>query len=707
MKKILITITVVLTGLIFSINKINANENNLIVTGGTELRFTTNQFELERGALWMLEDDTDDYELDHTINVDYSVKTTQKLIVATETFNLNPGDNLRIERERTDHETYVDVQKIYQNNNLIYEKTRTGNGHEKVTVIESNLITNFENKLNHNLSFINTNIRQQFVDSREKYYLSFELNYFKKDLYQKGKEYSLITPEGFNLYYFDNVNKIYTTFKGNIKIKNEVISSSDYWSIYLNDVYLDKTSGIGSNPTTTHKLVFISDSIKLITLTTPSNYPTNNYKAIKNDPILFDRIIKLEDKLPVHQIYNYYYEKELINPIKKTDLVTNNIKIYQTIEMSEDDSFTLTFDTSGGNTINPLVYSRRDYGIKANAYFKLRDFMNELPVPTKEGHTFQKWVMIGDENYKYDLLDKQINSDVTLKAIFIENTSKVIVTIVGNTFGGNSGTKTIELNVGDKISAGDIELVKRAGKRFVKFDDGVGGNFDFNSPIIKDTKVYLIWEDVVNLNVTFNVNGGVYLSPIKLDKINLPGGSMNVYSFAKELPEAIKAKAIFAGWFLDEELTIPAPLTYRLDNIDDIYLYDVILYANFIENAVKVYFHTNTTALEISPIIITKGDSVNISNPPKRVGYIFNGWFLNEELTIEYEAEPLTDDVVNLYASWLKDSTGDGSDDGNENPGETIKDNYDMFIYILFGTFGVLAFLIIFGNSKKKNRGRR
>jgi uncharacterized repeat protein (TIGR02543 family) len=69
-----------------------------------------------------------------------------------------------------------------------------------------------------------------------------------------------------------------------------------------------------------------------------------------------------------------------------------------------------------------------------------------------------------------------------------------------------------------------------------------------------------------------------------------------------------------------------------------------------------VSFETNSE-LEINPIKVYEGYLVTLPLDPTRLGYIFEGWFVDEELTNEFDPEsPITEDMV-LYAKWTEDET--------------------------------------------------
>ena len=111
----------------------------------------------------------------------------------------------------------------------------------------------------------------------------------------------------------------------------------------------------------------------------------------------------------------------------------------------------------------------------------------------------------------------------------------------------------------------------------------------------------------------------------------------------------------FEGWYLDEECTIPYDFSTPVTE-------DITLYAKWEEIAEPVppEPETHTVTFEtgegsdVDDQIVNDGDTATKPQDPTREGYVFGGWYLDEDCTIPYDFNtPVTGDII-LYAKWTK-----------------------------------------------------
>lgn len=119
-----------------------------------------------------------------------------------------------------------------------------------------------------------------------------------------------------------------------------------------------------------------------------------------------------------------------------------------------------------------------------------------------------------------------------------------------------------------------------------------------------------------------------------------------------EEPEPTKFEHTLVGWYLDEEYTQPFSFDTVIEN-------DITLYTKWQINRYVVFFESNGGS-QVG-IFIADYDSL-ISEPtaPTRVGYDFDGWFLNSNLTneIDFDTYNMPNNNIVLYAKWeLKEYT--------------------------------------------------
>jgi uncharacterized repeat protein (TIGR02543 family) len=118
-----------------------------------------------------------------------------------------------------------------------------------------------------------------------------------------------------------------------------------------------------------------------------------------------------------------------------------------------------------------------------------------------------------------------------------------------------------------------------------------------------------------------------------------------LYLSPYELPNAVSVGYNFSGWYLDQALTIPFPVTGTTP------IEDVTLYAKWDPALVTVTFVTNG-ALAIEPIVVPYLSSYALPSPEQE-GYIFGGWYIDQDLTIQHvNTGAMTPIDFTLYAKW-------------------------------------------------------
>src|SRR5690554_5791497 len=550
--------------------------------------------------------------------------------------------------------------------------------------------------------------------------------------WEDGKELYIDIPERYLIYHRPRGGDVFIAERVNrVKFVAYYEGESKYWGKYLDDKYIGRRHDLDINTFNNWyaNLELIPDTHVGLSVK-PEGRTHIHYIVEKNSFIFNDKILALdlENDLGDHQKYYYYFDENHTELITGTDLITDNLLIYRQIGFSEDDKLYVTFDTNGGTKIPTLEFSRISLGYRPTEAVWLNDLDFEFPPePTQEGFVFKHWEITTYSNTGnsytsiYDLGgNRSTHRNFEFKAVWVEAETTFNVTFQSYAF--NQPLATIEVEAGGTINPNQIPEHPKSfyksnkGYRFLGWSVYQGSHnidapFDFNQKITEDITLYSRYEQPEQFNVSFNTNGGVYISPIE---IRITGvGISNWIDFATQLPTPTKDKAIFLGWFTDEELITPVPEKINRNYEEAIEYYDITLHASWAVNSVLVRFESNAPNLELSPIIITKGDSVNISNPPKRTGYIFNGWFFDNELTQVYSGEELYEDEITLYASWLLDEDdGNGDNGGNGGNGDTggnqdaTKDNTQLFTTILV-VAGVVGLVLIIGNNRKPKRRRR
>ncbi len=167
-----------------------------------------------------------------------------------------------------------------------------------------------------------------------------------------------------------------------------------------------------------------------------------------------------------------------------------------------------------------------------------------------------------------------------------------------------------------------------------------------NLELTEDITVYAKWiEEVIEPNiwtVTFNYNDGVTSAyNVIIDESTIVGMPTN----------PTRAGYVFDGWYIDND-TFESSFT-----LDDMLALssDMSVYAKWVEEVIEpntwtVTFDYNDGVTNTVSVHVSDGEYVDEPIDPERIGYIFNGWYLNDVLYNFSETEVL--DHMSLVSSW-------------------------------------------------------
>ena len=220
------------------------------------------------------------------------------------------------------------------------------------------------------------------------------------------------------------------------------------------------------------------------------------------------------------------------------------------------------------------------------------------------------------------------------------------------TFETNGANETVSpvTTIFNYITLPETTLTKDGGWQFDGWysDKGLTEPFD-GTGVSDDMTVYAKWLKVHT--VTFETNGGDAVEPI------------GTVTDSIELPTPTKERHEFIDWFKDEELT------ERFDGTG--ITGDMTVYAKW-QYAWQIKFNTNGGD-PIEPMYAVN----TLKNIPEGtwLGYRFDGWFKDEELTEPFDGTNITEDIE-VFAKWTKkyriDFESNGG--GNFDPVYTLED---------------------------------
>lgn len=69
---------------------------------------------------------------------------------------------------------------------------------------------------------------------------------------------------------------------------------------------------------------------------------------------------------------------------------------------------------------------------------------------------------------------------------------------------------------------------------------------------------------------------------------------------------------------------------------------------------ISIFFNSNGGS-EVNPVEVEKGKTLELPDRPTKAGFVFDGWFTDEELTLEYDVNTVIETSFTLNAKWLEE----------------------------------------------------
>ncbi|MDD4110610.1 MAG: InlB B-repeat-containing protein, partial [Clostridia bacterium] len=170
--------------------------------------------------------------------------------------------------------------------------------------------------------------------------------------------------------------------------------------------------------------------------------------------------------------------------------------------------------------------------------------------------------------------------------------------------------------------------------------DGLGTHYDESDTfaITGDITLYAEWVEIVTYSVTYE-EGSVYTGDPAVDLTE-------VTELPDPLPVLTEEGYAFDGWFTDIELTTSAVAGATITA-------NTTLYAKWtvVEYTIDYYVDGGTTPAENPATYTIETETITLVDSVKD-GYIFEGWFINEEGDAITEIEIGSIGSLELYALW-------------------------------------------------------
>lgn len=311
----------------------------------------------------------------------------------------------------------------------------------------------------------------------------------------------------------------------------------------------------------------------------------------------------------------WYLDSNYQTVFNLTKMPANNLTAYAKWEINK---YSITFVSNGGSSVSSIT---QDFGTA----------VVEPTKPTKLGYNFKGWFSDPGFNQGYNFILMPANN-VTVYAKWEINTYKV-------SFNSNAGIlisdRIYEYN--NYIEA--LPILELYGNEFLGWYTPDNIKFevlDNNSyRITSDLSLSAKWQKGV-FEISFDSNGGTIVESI-IDEYN---------EIVLEPIAPSKDKYQFVDWFKDEKLT-EKYVFLRMSGED------VKLYAKWerVAPLTITYIRNDGTSDQVTTyqtnMIGTEIEYLDIS----RIGYSFNGWYLDESFTI-LPLTKLPDYDFIVYAKW-------------------------------------------------------
>lgn len=332
------------------------------------------------------------------------------------------------------------------------------------------------------------------------------------------------------------------------------------------------------------------------------------------------------------------------------------------------------------------------------------------PDPEKEGKDFIGWYEDNTYTTPFDFTTS-ITGYVTIYAKFVDHVEPDPTNQVQVIFFGEGGTYQVDFPANDDINPEPLgEPVNSSHRYFVNVGDEViltafpanGYHFDgwyntheengnewvLDNILSSETEYRFTPEDFVNIQavfeentpetpvqytVTFDTDGGTYIAPVQItagDTVDRP----------EQDPE--KEGNDFDGWYEDDTYTTTFDFNTPITGTTTIY-------AKWVPHeepteTFTVTFNTNGGST-IAPVEVESGETVEEpTNNPTKNGFVFGGWYGEEELEHEFDFDnPINGDTT-IYAKWnVEYNLSDDEDEDASNEVTFVEEpNQDLHLVV-------------------------
>ncbi|CAM4218587.1 InlB B-repeat-containing protein [Erysipelothrix aquatica] len=300
------------------------------------------------------------------------------------------------------------------------------------------------------------------------------------------------------------------------------------------------------------------------------------------------------------------------------DVVTEPITLYASWNES---IYTVEFESNGGTPIAEIQDVHHGTTIPAPT------------PPTRPGYTFKNWYSDPALKTKWDFKKHTVTNDMTLYAAWNE----VKYTVTFETGGGTPVAPIKNVKYDQTIK--EPAAPHREGYGFDGWYHDATFTRQWNfatDTVTDDTVLHALW-DYQRYNVMFESYGGTPVATIE---------DINHGEKVPQPADPIREGYQFVGWYHDDTLT------QKWDFETELLTKDTTLHAKWLLNSYQVHFQSNGGTV-IPSTTTEHGMPVTKPIDPIRIGYTFDGWYQNKDLSTpwNFDKDYPTSEMT-LYAKW-------------------------------------------------------
>ncbi len=285
----------------------------------------------------------------------------------------------------------------------------------------------------------------------------------------------------------------------------------------------------------------------------------------------------------------------------------------------EKDKATVTFETNGGSTIDPIT----DYVTYP---------IDQPTDPYKQGYAFTGWYTDTALTTEYDF-DSVLSTDITLYASYEPIAVSYHVEHYTETLSGDYELETT--TIGSALSDSTVVVSPRD---MTGFEYNPDYTLDESTITVNpdESSVAKLYYHRLSYTIEFESNASFSIESMTVkydDTINEPSDPIREYY-------------TFSGWYTDS--TFLAPFNFD----DPMPGYSFILYAKWVGQSMTLTF-SSMGGTAVSPLTAPLGSPISQPIPPTRDGYLFDGWYLDSLYNEAFTDWVMPLGNITIYAKWV------------------------------------------------------